>query len=243
MPFILFSFQYAITSNTILIDEEEDLFSPFHALMTHAVDIIGESFLSRNNQLSRKNDPLLRWLMCTLNGTESFREVCETMVPKLTSLQDYMVRLLTIPSMKSFIKVVQKSGSNKYLISLVMSLDCFLTYHKSTFCFIDPDLALCNYSLQSIMSGCERCRINALKEPSVLQHSKHCSYIASFYSPFDNPITDTRLDGGDNSTTSTNEVIEDVHDSASESSVEAIDYGDNITAAILMMLIIHPLNH
>jgi hypothetical protein len=36
------------------------------------------------------------------------------------------------------------------------------------------------------------------------------------------------IDGGDNSTTSTNEVIEDVHDSASESSVEAIDYGDNI---------------
>ncbi len=51
MLFILFSFQYAITSNTILIDEEEDLFSPFHALMTHAVDIIGESFLSRNDQL------------------------------------------------------------------------------------------------------------------------------------------------------------------------------------------------
>lgn len=99
--FIKLSFQYAFSTNTVLIDEEEDLFSTFHALMTHAVNIIGESFLSKNNKLSKNNDPLLWRVMCTSNGTESFKEVCESMVPKLTSLHDYMVRLLRIPSMKS----------------------------------------------------------------------------------------------------------------------------------------------
>jgi len=197
------------------VDEEQDLFSPFHALMTHAVDIIGESFLSKSNTLSKNNDALMRWLMCTLNGTETFKEVCELMVPKLTSLQDYMVRLLRIPSMKSFIKVVQKSGTNKYLISFVMSLDCFLTYHKSSFCYVDHELSLCNFTLQSIMSGCERCRINALKEASVIDHSKNCSYIASFFSPVDCPITDN------------NEVTTGIDDTSIESRIEVFDYADN----------------
>jgi hypothetical protein len=86
--------------------------------MMHAVDIIGESFLSKNNALSKNNSPLLRWLMCTLNSTKTFKEVCEGMVPKLTPLHDYIVRLLRIPSVRSFIKVVQDQVPRSTLVVL-----------------------------------------------------------------------------------------------------------------------------
>jgi hypothetical protein len=37
--------QYAVSTNTIFVDKRDDLFQPFHSLMTHAIDIIADSYL------------------------------------------------------------------------------------------------------------------------------------------------------------------------------------------------------
>lgn len=76
------------------------------------------------------------------------------------------------------------------------------------------------------MDGCERCRVNACREPSVLDHSKSCSYIASFACPVDKPITSITLDGKKTNIKSNNAAIDVVDDSSKS---DKSNDGDNIS--------------
>ncbi len=173
-----------MSSNTLFVDERDDLFRPFHSLMTHAVNIIAESYLSKNNLMYIENKSLSSWLSYSFTGEESFEEVSDATSCNISSLEQYINHLLCIPSMKLFMKAKHKNGNSKYLMSMIMSLECLTKHAKSVYCYVDREIAVCGYRLESIRQGCERCRLNALKECTNIQHLKQCSYFAVWLAPF-----------------------------------------------------------
>jgi hypothetical protein len=131
-----------------------------------------------------ENKSLSSWLSYSFTGTETFEEVSDATAFNISSLQHYINHLLCIPTMKLFIKVVHKNGTTKYLISLIVSLECFKIHTTSVYSCVDQEIALCGYRFETIRKGCERFRLNALKECTNIQHSKRCSYFATWLAPF-----------------------------------------------------------
>lgn len=97
----------------------------FHLLIVNAVYMVHQS------NVLRSSEELNTWLKCGFNGSETFEDVCNVFHPAISSMRDYMKHIRNIPLISSFFKVHCHQDENIFMVSLIMSLECFETYVNS----------------------------------------------------------------------------------------------------------------
>jgi hypothetical protein len=60
-----------------MLDNCDGVFIPFHSCATFAVTVVAESFLSNNNPITIRSNPLDEWKHCKFTGKENFQQVCQ----------------------------------------------------------------------------------------------------------------------------------------------------------------------
>jgi hypothetical protein len=74
---------------------------------------------------------IICWVKHGFNGCETFEDVCKMCHPAISSFQDYMKHIRKIPPIPSFFKVNYQQDVKVFMVSLIMSLECFETYVNS----------------------------------------------------------------------------------------------------------------
>jgi hypothetical protein len=180
--FILYLFlhngvtQYCIHRRFLLVDEEDELFVPFHLLMCSAISVVMDSYEAQGNPFTLHNSELLIWKKCNFNGSETWSFVCEALRPYVTKLNQYIRFVMVIPSIKSFLKVLHFEDYDRYIVSTLMSLECFMKYNMDIFCHYDLDVDVCGFTAHSLASGCGRCEDNYNMMSSDKYHDSNCAY-------------------------------------------------------------------
>jgi hypothetical protein len=78
--------QYCIQRRYVLVDEEDDLFVPFHLLICTAISSILESYEEQCNPFTLHNIELLIWMKCNFSGLESWNEVRKALQPYVSKI-------------------------------------------------------------------------------------------------------------------------------------------------------------
>ena len=82
------------------------------------------------------------WLGCKFSGKESFAEVKGKLMPKVSSIEDYIDYIFKIQQLNFLIKVHERNY--KYVtVSFNMSLDCFDKLNQSTFFGFEQEELFC----------------------------------------------------------------------------------------------------
>ncbi len=73
-----------------MIDSSNDLFIPFHYLVTSVINTLSESYYCHKNPAMFIASPVLdSWLKCQFTGKESFKEVQEQLFGINVTLGEY----------------------------------------------------------------------------------------------------------------------------------------------------------
>ncbi len=168
--------QYCIYRRLLIVDEDDDLFVPFHLLMYTAIASVLESYEAKDNPFTSHNSQLLIWQRCNFKGCETWNEVQYALAHYVTNLSQYIVFVMVIPGIKSFLRIIQHEEKKVYIFSTLLSLESFMKYNQDTFCHYDLDIDICGFTAHSLASGCPRCKDNYHKLSSNKQHDKDCSY-------------------------------------------------------------------
>jgi hypothetical protein len=168
--------QYCIYRRMLLLDEDDDLFIPFHLLMCTAIASVLESYEAEDNPFLSHNTQLLIWKRCDFKGGETWNEVCFRLSHYVTTLTQYIHFVMVIPGIKSFIRIIQCEEKKVYVFCTLMSIETFMKYNQDIFCHYDLNVDVCGFTAHSLANGCSRCKDNYQMLPSNLQHDKDCSY-------------------------------------------------------------------
>jgi hypothetical protein len=168
--------QYCIYRRLLIVDEDDDLFVPFHLLMYTAIASVLESYEAKDNPFTSHNSQLLIWKCFNFKGCETWNDVRCSLAHYVTNLSQYIIFVMVIPGIKSFLRVIQHEEKKVYMFSTLLSLECFMKYNKDMFCHYDLDIDICGFTAHSLASGCPRCKDNYHMLSSNKQHDKVCSY-------------------------------------------------------------------
>jgi hypothetical protein len=160
----------------ILLEEEDDLFVPFHLLICSAISSVLESYEASDNSFTLHNRELLIWKNFNFNGSELREEVKDALQPYEAQINQYIPLIMVIPGIKSFVKVIGCEENNRYMLCTQMSLKTFMKYNLDIFCHYDLDVDICGYTAHSLASGCSSCEDNYNMFSSDKMHKKNCSY-------------------------------------------------------------------
>ncbi len=67
--------QYCSYRRLLIVDEDDDLFIPFHLLMCTAIVSVLESYETTDNPFMAFNKQLLIWKRCSFTGSETWKGV------------------------------------------------------------------------------------------------------------------------------------------------------------------------
>lgn len=160
----------------MLLDEDDDLFVPFHLLMCTAIASVMESYEAEKNPFMTHKKQLLIWKRCSFHGSESWKVVRSALGNNVTTLHQYIRFVMIIPGMKTFLKVLGQEEHDRFILCLLMSLDCFMKFNLDIFCHYDLDVDICGFTAHSLASGCKRCEDNYNMLDSDKHHASDCSY-------------------------------------------------------------------
>lgn len=183
--------QYCSYRRLLIVDEDDDLFIPFHLLMCTAIVSVLESYETTDNPFMAFNKQLLIWKRCSFTGSETWKEVRCALGSNITNLHQYIRFVMVIPRMKSFLQVIAFEQHDRYVVSLLMSLGCFVKYNLDTYCHYDLDVDICGFTAHSLASGCGRCQDNYNMLESDKNHDKACSYYLKIL-PFSHEVQKVR---------------------------------------------------
>ena len=167
--------QYCIHRHYVLVDEEDDLFVPFHLWICTAISSILESYEEQSNPFTLHNSKLLIWKKCNFSGLESWNEVREALQPYVSKINQYIRFVKVIPTMKMFLKVLSHEDYDRYNLCTQMSLECFMKYKLDIFCHYDLDVDICGFTAHSLATGCSRCEDNYNMLSSDKDHDSNCT--------------------------------------------------------------------
>jgi hypothetical protein len=168
--------QFLTYHHILLVDKDDDLFIPFHLLMCTAIASILEFHDSQENPFMMHNRSLLIWKCCTFTGSESWKVVQCALQNNVSVMYQYIHFVMLIQGMKSFIKVLGHQERDRFMLSTLMSLDCFIKYNLDNFCHYDVDVDICGFTAHSLAMGCDRCEDNYNLLVSDKHHVYNCSY-------------------------------------------------------------------
>ncbi len=158
------------------MDDDNDLFQPFHLMITNAVLSVAESYLSDLNPFTVDNSQLLLWNNCSFTGKETWVEVKKLLRPRVTRILEYLRFVLVIPGMKSFLRIMYQQENDRFILCPLMSLECFMQYNRDNYCHLDLDVDVCGFTAYSLANGCERCQDNYNMVFSECLHHSKCTY-------------------------------------------------------------------
>ena len=104
----------------------------FHLLIVNAVYVVYESkIVSSSDKFNMAKANMISWVKNGFNGGETFEDVCKICHPAIMSIQDYMNHITKLPLISSLFKVCYQEEEKVFMVSLIMSLECFETYVNS----------------------------------------------------------------------------------------------------------------
>jgi hypothetical protein len=137
----------------ILLEEEDDLFVPFHLLLCSAISSVLESYEASDNSFTLHNRELLIWKNFSFNGSELWEEVKDALQPYEAQINQYIRLIMVIPGIKSFVKVIGCEENNRYMLCTQMSVKTFMKYNLDIFCHYDLDVDICG-SICFLLTRC-----------------------------------------------------------------------------------------
>jgi hypothetical protein len=90
---------YCLYNGCILVDTNLDFFLPFHSLVHKAMSVVYECYQARWTDTSDNSFCLDHRMSKKFNGSETFQEAKDMLVPKVSNIGDYLEYVVCIPHM------------------------------------------------------------------------------------------------------------------------------------------------
>ena len=137
------STQYVTAAKCLVIDEQPDLFQPFHSLTVNAMKSVSAACSHMlSSETKSYNRYLRQWLNCEFSGKESFEEVQAKIVPKVTTIGDYIDFICKVTQLRTFL-FVHENNHNYATVSFNMSFETFDKFNQSTNFDVEQEHVLC----------------------------------------------------------------------------------------------------
>jgi hypothetical protein len=114
--------QYCIYHRLLLLDKDGDLFTSFCLLICTTTTSVLESHEADDNPFLSHNSQLLIWKCCNLKGGETWKEICFTLGHYITTISQYILFIIVIPGIESFVRVIHCKEKKVYMLCTLISL-------------------------------------------------------------------------------------------------------------------------
>ena len=128
-----YHFQYCCTMGYVLVDMYNDLFKPFHSLMTQALANVYDVDSTSNDATVVRTSNLSKWKSCEFTGDECYAIVLEKLSPHITDIYEYVQFIADIPCMSLFFTINDHQLHHYVAVSFTMSLECFEQFNEDTY--------------------------------------------------------------------------------------------------------------
>jgi hypothetical protein len=112
----------------VLVDMYNDLFKPFHSLMTRALANVYDIDTTSNDATVVRSSNLCKWQSC-----ECYARVMQKLSPHITDIYEYVQFIADIPCMSLFFTINDHQLHHYVAVSFTMSLECFEQFNEDTY--------------------------------------------------------------------------------------------------------------